>query len=211
MIVLNTETNCSPVDAWSTFVSCNLHFSYEKDYDAFRFNFKGPRCKRETFIKMSQRYVFEKMAKRYPTRNDIILYSVSNIIQGNTWIGQTSDEVYEQWKGKIQALDYKFKSDMSNARDHIDDFDLLIKGEDPTQIPLIYRLYKSNAISLETLASLNVLLNFTSNLDKTLSDPLEISKRISHLTSKYSPFLKTKVNKKKCKDVIISLFTKQQN
>lgn len=207
MILLNTETNCSPVDAWSTFVSCNLHFSYEKNYDAFTFNFKGPRCKRETFMKMNHRFVFEKIAKRYPQRNDIILYSVANIIHGNTWIGQTSEEVYEQWKGKIQALDYKFKSDMSNAREHTDNFDLLIKGQDPTQIPLIYRLYKSNQITLETLATLDILLNFTSGLNKTLSDPLEISKRISHLTSKYSPFLKSKINKKKCKEVIISLFT----
>lgn len=207
MILLSNETNCTPIDVWSTFMSCKLHFSYERDYDAFRFNFKGPRCKRETFSKMSHRYLFEKIVKRYPYKNDIILYSVANIIHGNTWIGQTSDEAYEQWKGKIQSIDYAFKSQLTQAREHTDNFDILIMGEEPTQIPLIYRLYKSNIISLETLASLDILLNFTSGLNKTLSDPLEISKRISHLTSKYSPFIKSKINKKKCKEVIISLFT----
>ena len=49
MITLSTES-CTPMDAWSTFTAMTLHFNSERDYDAFKFNFKGPRCKRETFI-----------------------------------------------------------------------------------------------------------------------------------------------------------------
>ena len=88
MITLSTETNTSPLDAWSTFTAINLHFNTERDYDAFKYNFKGPRCKRETFMTHKNRFQFEKLAKDYPNRNDIILYSVANMINGNKWIVQ---------------------------------------------------------------------------------------------------------------------------
>jgi hypothetical protein len=201
----------NPVDAWSIFVACKLHFTPGKNYNAFSFNFKGPRCKRETFMKMGQRHAYERLAKQFYSRDQIIGYVVSNIINGKTWIGDMSQEDYEIWTGRLQNIYYIFKSDMKKILETEPDFDQAICPSNLSEIPTIYRLYRSGEISLETLASLESLLGFSKDLDKKLSDPFDLSKDLSHLIRAYSPFLVQHVDKKKLREIIISLFTKQQN
>lgn len=201
----------NPIDAWSIFVACKLHFTPGKNYNAFEFNFKGPRCKRETFMKMGQRRFYERLAKQFQDRNSAIEYIVANIVNGKSWIGDMSLEDYEIWQGRLQNLDYNFREDIRKIRDVEPNFDRAISPPDLTDIPTIYRLYRSGEISLETLACLENLLGFSQDLDKKLSDPLEISRNLSHLIRAYSPFLNSRFNKKKYREIIVSLFTKQQN
>jgi hypothetical protein len=208
---LSSCEKLNPIDAWSIFVACKLHFTPGKNYNAFEFNFKGPRCKRETFMKMGQRHHYERLAKQFHNRDSAIYYVVANIINGKSWIGDMNSEDYEIWLGKLQNLDYNFRSDMSKVRDVESNFNIAICPQDTTQIPTIYRLYRSGEISLETLACLESLLGFSRDLDKKLSDPLEISRNLSHLIRAYSPFLSSRFNKKKYREIIVSLFTKQQN
>lgn len=209
MIVLSTET-CNPLDAWSTFTAMSLHFNPESNYNAFKFNFKGPRCKRETFESHKNRYQFEKLAKAYPKRNDVILYSLANIIAGNTWIGECNDGAYAKWQGKIQALDYNFKSEIAILAEEAQglSFDTCIVAVSPTEIPLIYRLYSEGKLSLETLAILQNLLNFTPALNKKLVDPLEVSRNVSFRVTRYAPFLTPVLNLSKYTENILSVFTK---
>jgi len=200
----------NPIDAWSIFVACKLHFTPGKNYNAFSFNFKGPRCKRETFMKMGQRHAYERLAKQFHSRDQIIGYIVSNIVNGKVWIGDMNQSDYEIWQGRLQNLDYIFRTDIKTIRDSEPNFDEAISPSDVSQIPTIYRLYRKGEISLETLACLESLLDFSSDLDKRLSDPLELSKGLSHLIRAYSPFLNGHFDKKKYREIIISLFTKQQ-
>jgi hypothetical protein len=201
----------SPVDAWSIFIACKLHFTPGKKYNAFAFNFKGPRCKRETFMKMGQRHAYERLAKQFYSRDQIIGYMVSNIINGKTWINDMSISNYEIWTGRLQNIYYMFKSDMKKILEIEPNFDQAICPQNLSDIPTIYRLYRSGEIALESLAALEILLGFSSDLDKKLSDPLDISRDLSHLIRAYSPFLNQHVDKKKLREIIISLFTKQQN
>ena len=198
MITLSTETNTSPLDAWSTFTAINLHFNTERDYDAFKYNFKGPRCKRETFMTHKNRFQFEKLAKDYPNRNDIILYSVANMINGNKWIGECSNDVYEKWQGRLQSIEYDYieqiKLLFDYTQEHKIKFDDLILSKDLSKIPIIYELYKKEEITLNTLTILNIISGFTSDLDKKLKDPLGISQEISFMVKKYSPFLFSIIN-----------------
>ena len=211
MITLNNES-CTPIDAWSTFTSMTLHFNPERDYDAFKFNFKGPKCKRDTFMGHKNRYQFEKLAKKYPKRNDVILYSLSNILEGNKWIGQCNEGVYNNWTGKIQALDYNFKTDVGTLSEEAEkeslSFDQCFLPDDLSESPLIYRLYTEKKISIETLAIFENMLSFTSRLNKKLIDPLEVSKGNSFLVSRYAPFLVHSVDLKKYTENIFSVFTK---
>ena len=211
MITLNNES-CTPMDAWSTFTAMTLHFNSERDYDAFKFNFKGPRCKRETFMGHKNRYQFEKLAKKYPKRNDVILYSLANLLEGNRWIGECNDEVYSKWTARIQALDYNFKSDVSVLSEFAEKesltFDQCILPDDLSESPLVYRLYVEGKISIETLAVFENLLSFTSSLNKKLIDPLEVSKGTSFLVSRYAPFLVHSVDLKKYTEIVLSVFTK---
>lgn len=201
----------TPIEAWSLFIACKLHFTPGKKYNAFAFNFKGPKCNRESFMKMGQRYAFEKIAKQFNNRENLIEYIVSNIVAGNTWIGDMNDHVYSVWSGRCQSLFYTFRGDMAKIAEVEPNFDSAIMPKDPTQIPCIYRMYRAGDISLESLACLELLLGFTSDLDKKLSDPFDIVSGLSHLVRAYSPFLSRYVDKKKLVEIIVSLFTKQQN
>ena len=211
MITLNTE-RCTPMDAWSTFTAMSLHFNSERDYDAFKFNFKGPRCKRETFMGHKNRYQFEKLAREYPKRNDVILYSLANILSGNKWIGQCNEGAYNNWTAKIQALDYNFKTDVSTLGEESEKesltFDQCFIPTNLSESPLIYRLYVEGKISIETLAVFENMLGFTSRLNKKLIDPLEVSKGTSFLVSKYAPFLVHAADLKKYTENVLSVFTK---
>jgi hypothetical protein len=162
-------------------------------------------------MKMGQRHAYERLAKQFYSRDQIIGYVVSNIINGKTWIGDMSQEDYEIWTGRLQNIYYIFKSDMKKILETEPDFDQAICPSNLSEIPTIYRLYRSGEISLETLASLESLLGFSKDLDKKLSDPFDLSKDLSHLIRAYSPFLVQHVDKKKLREIIISLFTKQQN
>ena len=211
MITLNTE-RCDPLSAWSTFTAMSLHFNPERDYDAFKFNFKGPRCKRETFMRHKNRYQFEKLARAYPKRNDVILYSLANLLEGNRWIGECNDEVYNKWTARIQALDYNFKSDVSLLSERAESasltFDQCFVPDDLSEAPLVYSLHGSGDLSIETLAVFENLLGFTKRLNKELIDPLEVSRGTSFLVSKYAPFLVHATDLKKYTENILSMFTK---
>ena len=118
MICLSTETGVAPFDVWSIYTSINLHFKKGGSYDAFKFNFKGPRLKRETFMANRNRYSFEKLARAYPKKNDLICYFMSNVIAGNVWINNMNDAVYSEWSSRIQSLDYRFNSEMETEPSH---------------------------------------------------------------------------------------------
>jgi hypothetical protein len=211
MIRLTGDSSSDPLIAWSTWQAVSLHFNPERNYDAFKMNFKGPRCKRETFQANPSRLKFERLARRYSDRNDIILYSVSNVIEGNAWIGNCSEDVYESWKGKIQGLEYRFKTELGIIADEcgsdVSSFNRAIFPEDPSESPTIYRLFGERKISLETLAALESLVKYTSDLDRKLVDPLEVSKTLSHRVKKYAPFLSPAIDKKKYSAAIIKMFT----
>lgn len=211
MICLSTETGIAPFDVWSIYTSINLHFKKGGSYDAFKFNFKGPRLKRESFMANRNRYSFEKLARTYPKKNDLICYFMSNVVAGNAWINNMNDTAYNQWLAKIQALDYSFKAEMSDAAAVAErngySFDQLFNPRDKSDVPAIYKLYQAERVSLESLAILDNLLHYTKSINKNLSDPLEISSDISHRIIKYKPFLRSEMNVEKHKNIVINLFT----
>ena len=211
MICLSTETGVAPFDVWSIYTAINLHFKKGGSYDAFKFNFKGPRLKRETFMANRNRYAFEKLARTYPKKTDLICYFTSNVIAGQTWINNMTDAIYAEWCARIQALDYRFKDEMSAAADAAVrngyTFDMMFSPKDKSEVPAIYKLYQAEKVSLESLAILDNLIGFTKSINKNLSDPLEISSDISHRIIKYKPFLRSEMNAEKHKNIVINLFT----
>ena len=157
------------------------------------------------------RYSFEKLARSYPKKNDLICYFMSNVIVGQTWINNMSDSIYTEWCARIQALDYRFNSEMSDtatlAQRNGYSFDELFNPHDKSDVPAIYKLYQAEKVSLESLVILDNLLHFTKSINKNLSDPLEISSDISHRIIKYKPFLRSEMNVEKHKTIVINLFT----
>ena len=212
MITFTQETSYTPLDAWSTFTALCLHFNPERDYDAIKYKFKGPRCDPAKFEAHKQKFFFEKLVKKYPNKNDFIGYCVANALENKTWINDTSDDIYTQWQGRIQALDYNFVSDINAWGESIPDeleFDSCIVPPNPADLPFIYIQYKRGEIKLETLAILEILVRYIDKLNTTLSDPMKVAYNISHKIKQYSPFLVQNMNVKKYTDTIINAFTNE--
>ncbi len=184
-----------------------LHFKKGSSYDVFKFNFKGPRLKKETFLAHKNRYEFEKLARVFPKKNDLILYFLSNILQDKTWISNMNKNIYDEYLGSIQSMQYRFKNDLNVLRDNCANFDDAFISQDPGKIPVIYKLYQSNDICLNTLVVLDHLIHYTSAIGKNISDPLGIISDITHKIIKYKPFLRSEMDVEKYKNIIISLFT----
>jgi len=210
MITFTTESSLSPLEAWSIWTAIGLHFNPERDYDAIKYKFKGPRCSREKFEAHKQRYIFEKLCKKYPKKNDYIGYCVSNILENKTWITDASDDIYTKWQGRIQALDYNFVSDINRWNEDMPEgytFDTCILPNDLNELPFIYKQYKTNRMHIETLAILENLARYIDTCNNKLNDPMNISRDISHRVSRYAPFLVERMNVKKYTETITNLFT----
>jgi len=207
MIRVSAETNITPFDVWSTYTAMTLHFRKDNAYDAFRFNFKGPRCKRETFMAHRQRYAFERIARAYPHKNTCIEYFLANLLDGNTWIGSMNDDSYVGWQGRVQRMDYDFRSAMSDLANNASSFDSIIKPSLREDLPPIYLAYTRGKLSIETLVILDTLVNYTSSINKFVSDPLEIVSDITYRVACYKPFLRSKVDLTKAKKTVLNLFT----
>lgn len=184
-----------------------LHFKKESSYDAFKFNFKGPRLKKETFLAHKNRYEFEKLARAYPKKNNLILYFLSNILQDKTWVHSMSRNTYDEYLGSIQSMQYVFKNDLSVLREHCSNFDDAFVTPSTEQFPVIYKLYQSNKICLNTLVLLDILIQYTLTISKKCNDPLGIASDITHKIAQYKPFLRSEMNVEKYKNIVISLFT----
>lgn len=184
-----------------------LHFKKGSSYDAFKFNFKGPRLKKETFLAHKNKYEFEKLARAYPKKNDLILYFLSNILANKTWINNMTKGTYDEYLGSIQSMQYVFKSDMNVLREHCGNFNNAFLPQCAGEIPVIYKLYQSNKVCLNTLVLLDILIQYTLTIGKKCNDPLEIVSDTSHKIAQYKPFLRSEMNVEKYKNIVISLFT----
>lgn len=212
MINLSTEKNLGPIEVWGVYTAMSLHFNPDRTFDAFKFNFKGPRVRRETFMKNRNRFQFEKLAKTYKTKNDIILYCLANLVAGKEWITEFNDDVFITWQGNLQRIEYIFKEDLNILADYCDDndmtFDTLIMPPDRKNLPCIYKLLHTKSVTIETLAIIESLVGFTPDLDKRLTDPLEVAKGISHKVRGYSTFLSKGLEKERFLKIILNAFSK---
>jgi len=211
MIKFIDEKKITALDAWSIYTAMTLHFSAERKYDAIKYHFKGPHCSTDKFNANKQRYLFEKLVKKYPYNNLFIGYCLANIIDNKQWITDFSDLIYTQWLGKIQGLNYKFKTDIANLAETVDDdnlsFDECIKPKNPTDMPIIYKQYKTGSFSIESLVCLNFILHFIDDFKFQLKDPMKVSENISYKIEKYTPFLISIMDPEKYTTSIISSFT----
>lgn len=210
MIAFTQETTYNPIDAWSCWTALCLHFNPERDYDAIKYKFKGPKCNPAKFAANKQKFLYEKLVKKYPNKNDFIGYAVANLIAGKSWINDTTDDIYNKWVGKIQALDYNFIQDIKTwgacAMKEDLKFDDCLIPKDINELPLIYKLYKEDKLSLESISIIEILTRFVEPLSAKLNDPLNLAADISHKINKYSPFLVEAMNVKKYTEAIIETF-----
>lgn len=200
------DTRVSGFETWSIYMAMKLHFG-ESNYDAFKFNFKGPRLKESAFQSRRDRYFFEKLARRYIKKKIVIDFFLANILVGNEWVGNMTDEAYTLWTSKIQRLQYSFKEEMTSVAPHVENFDALLRPQH-SQIPL-YDLHMMGKISLESLCALDILCNYSGRINKNVIDPMGMYRELTLKVKGYKQFIRNlPLQQKSFQEIVINAFTK---
>jgi len=201
-----------PWDAYLIYNSVKLHFESDT-YDAIKYSFKTS-AKQKSFFQRKDKYFFAKLAKKYPDKQILIDFLVSNFASmdaGKCWAGnlveQSADDNYKSYLKKIDTMSYFFTDQVDRLVQYSKgnglSFDDLFKSENGAH-PRIVTLVMDKTIELETLVILDIMVGFMkrSKITETIFWP-EFSRKVS----KFKPFLKQHVDIKKLREIVIKGFT----
>ena len=187
-----------PYQAFCIVNSVKQHFN--GSYDAVKYNYKMKWFTPNKFAGRRDQYFYRKLADQYPLQDDVIRYAVSNILAGNDWIGDMTDDVYNEYQGKLQSISYIFKNDLKQYGSFEELFNI-------DQMPFIVEEMFGNRVTLETATILDCIVNYTSALDSHVTDNL-IWPDQRELIKNYKAFVPLWINITKMKKIALSLFTK---
>jgi len=192
-----------PVDVYLMYCAIKAHFG-DSDYDFHKFSGKS-KVSRDSFYKRGDRSFFVRLSKKYKKRDDIKNFLVANFVRASKkgWIGEFSQDIYEEWKKYMQSLSYSFEQELSP---HVDDFEKMFEVPEGSH-PILLKEYFGKRVSLETLIILNELVQYQKDWDKKMSEDL-FWPDIKKLMNDYRKFLT--IPKEKCKIVLINLIQKEQ-
>ena len=190
-------------EVYKIYLAVKLHFtSKNQSYDFHKHNGRTT-ARLGTFTKRRDRYFFHKLSKLYNDR-DIADYFVSNFVTNtNLWvgdiIGRLGDENFKLWQKKIEALSYYYEQDIDyiieqmNTKDIT--FDNIFISKDG-QHPYILKYFLSKRINFETFIILDDILNFSRQLNKSITEKVFWPKLYERMI-RYKPFLKYNTTKYK--------------
>ena len=190
-------------EVYKIYLAVKLHFtSKNQSYDFHKHNGRTT-ARLGTFTKRRDRYFFHKLSKLYNDR-DIADYFVSNFVTNtNLWvgdiIGRLGDENFKLWQKKIEALSYYYEQDIDyiieqmNTKDITFDNIFISKGG---QHPYILKYFLSKRINFETFIILDDILNFSRQLNKSITEKVLWQKLYERMI-RYKPFLKYNTTKYK--------------
>lgn len=201
--------------AYKIYLAVKSHFTLDS-YDYFKYGGKT-RAKVETFERRSDRYFFEKLAKRYDS-TQLLEFFVSNFLMNNhLWIGDAfdshCDQVYTEWKRTQESITYTFAQDCEFMLNRIETTGVTFENLFAVQVinkpgslkhtkyPLVFTMCMSGDIHIETLVILDCILGFMRNADKTLSGDFTWDTFYKKI-ARYKPFVKVCGNPTKFKDIL---------
>lgn len=146
-------------------MAIKLHFTSEK-YDVFETNGRVSGS-RETYEKRNDRGLFERLARKFDTEQELIQFLVSNFAYGhrNVVYSSESDEYYQTWNKRKESRTYMFKNDLQLIDNHLVDNNLTADAlySVETGMPELLNLYLGKYISLETMV---IIQDFDDYLSK---------------------------------------------
>jgi len=147
--------------AYRYYLAIKLHFTSEK-FNVFenRGNVKGSR---EAFEARNDRYIFEKLARKFGNDRDIIQFFVSNFAYGNEsaiYAGQEADDNLAEWNKRKQSVTKIFIDDLASLLTYVEINKLptsSIFDFNFNEYPAALKLWLGGKISIETLVIVNEL------------------------------------------------------
>ena len=200
-------------EVYKIYLAVKLHFtSKNQSYDFHKHNGRTT-ARLGTFTKRRDRYFFHKLSKLYNDR-DVADYFVSNFVTNtNLWvgdiIGRLGDENFKLWQKKIEALSYYYEQDIDYIIEQMNTKDITFDDifiSKVGQHPHILKYFLSKRINFETFIILDDILNFSRQLNKSITEKVLWPKLYERMI-RYKPFLKynttkyKQILKKKIKDI----------
>lgn len=153
------------IDSFQTykyFMAIKLHLTTDR-YDVFSSNGKVSGT-RATFEKRNDRFLFEKLGRKFSQPRELIEYFVSNIAYGNKNViySGESDEYYDTWIKRKESRAYTFKRQLEYIRNYLESNHLSFEDlfDIHNNVPELLKLYVGGHIHLETMVIIDDVENF---------------------------------------------------
>lgn len=192
--------NKQSFDTYILYLALKRHFS-TPSYDFHKYNGKV-KASFEKFSTRADAFYFQKLSDE-PRKMELIL---SNMIKNpNIWVRDlfedAAQEVYRNWKKRIDSLTYTFQQDLKLLHE---DYKSNYVVEDNDH-PHLMKLYMQKKITLESFTILTNISNVFPYWRSEISDKF-IAKDMMNLAEKYFTFLEidTIKYKKIVKDAFFS-------
>jgi hypothetical protein len=137
------------------YISIKLHFTKD-NYNVFetRGNVKGSE---EAFISRNDRYIFERIARKYDTDQKVIKYFVSNFSYGNDAVVYNENDAEDnllEWNRRRESLTRVFENDtqevlLQKEKNNLDRKQIFeFNGNN---LPLLFRMYLGKKVTIESM------------------------------------------------------------
>jgi len=141
------------------YMAIKLHFTRDS-FNVFK-NRGVVKGTREAFYARNDRYMFERLARKYPADKDLIQFFVANFAYGNesaVYSGEESDSTYLEWLKRKQSITKVFTDDLNTVL--MDAYKKKLKEDaiinfTSNEYPTILNLYLGKQIGIETVSILN--------------------------------------------------------
>ena len=145
------------------YMAIKLHFTRDS-FNVFK-NRGVVKGTREAFTARNDRYMFERLARKYAVDKDLIQFFVANFAYGNesaVYSGEESESFYMEWLKRKQSITKVFTDDLNTIL--MDAYKKKVKEEailnfTSNEYPTILNLYLGKQIGIETVSILNDIDN----------------------------------------------------
>lgn len=174
--------------AYKIYIALKLHYTTDK-FDVFTNpNVKGTR---ESFSARNDRYLFDKLARKFGTERDLIQYLTANFAYGNdaaVYNGYEAQDNYVIWQRRKQSMTKTISDDLDTITLFCEQtkckFDDLFNTSD---FPGLLKLYLGNQVCIETMA---VIDDYHSYINSWIQDLNLIFKEDCRRIVKVKKFVK---------------------
>lgn len=184
-------------EAYKLYVSLKQHFSIQNDYNYVKYNGKTRNISVSTYERRNDKFFFEALGNKQ--KKDLLQYFVANFAYHGSdavWIGdlhsKESEDVYFNWKKRVQSLSYIFEEDLKEVNEFLIarglGFDRLFDVEDGEH-PIIFRFVQQRMIEVESYIIMDSVLKFSKRIAKKIIDSY-IFPTEQYKYDRYGDFLK---------------------
>ena len=154
-------------------MAVKLHFTTPK-YNVFnnRGHVKGAR---DTFYARNDRFIFERLARKFPTEREIIQFFVANFAYDNPEVVYSQSEGESNlvtWNKRKQSISQVFENDLHTIllhleKEHLTERDLY--NGVGNNLPELFKLFLGGYVTIETMVILDAFADYLTSISSKIN------------------------------------------